>query len=137
MGVMATFIQRAYDQLSHDVALNNLPALFVDFCGGAMGGLTDMTHLGFFDIAMISNIPNILFLAPATVEEYISMVDWAVDEAQQPVFVRTPAGEVIHTDRPVDMDFTNRIRLGYRHHCRRTYATDGGQSGRAPALKGD
>ena len=106
MGVMATFIQRAYDQLSHDVALNNLPALFVDFCGGAMGGLTDMTHLGFFDIAMISNIPNILFLAPATVEEYISMVDWAIDEAQQPVFVRTPAGEVIHTDRPVDMDFT-------------------------------
>lgn len=106
MGVMATFIQRAYDQLSHDVAINNLPAVFVDFCGGALGGLTDMTHLGFFDIAMISNIPNILFLAPATAEEYISMVDWAIDQTEHPVFVRTPAGPVIHTDRPVDMDFT-------------------------------
>lgn len=106
MGVVATFIQRAYDQLSHDVAINNLPAVFVDFCGGALGGLTDMTHLGFFDIAMISNIPNILFLAPATAEEYISMVDWAIDQTEQPVFVRTPAGKVVHTDRPVDMDFT-------------------------------
>lgn len=106
MGVMATFIQRAYDQLSHDVAINNLPAVFVDFCGGALGGLTDMTHLGFFDIAMISNIPNILFLAPATAEEYISIVDWAIDQTEHPVFVRTPAGPVIHTDRPVDMDFT-------------------------------
>lgn len=106
MGVMATFIQRAYDQLSHDVAINNLPAVFVDFCGGALGGLTDMTHLGFFDIAMISNIPNILFLAPATAEEYISMVDWAIEQTERPVFVRTPAGKVVHTDRPVDMDFT-------------------------------
>lgn len=106
MGVVATFIQRAYDQLSHDVAINDLPAVFVDFCGGALGGLTDETHLGFFDIAMISNIPNILFLAPATAEEYISMVDWAIDEAEQPVFVRTPAGAVVHTDRAVDMDFT-------------------------------
>lgn len=105
MGVMATFIQRAYDQLSHDVAINNLPAVFVDFCGGALGGLTDKTHLGFFDIAMISNIPNILFLAPATVEEYISMIDWAIDETERPVFVRTPAGAVVHSERPVDMDF--------------------------------
>lgn len=106
MGVMATFIQRAYDQLSHDVAINNLPALFVDFCGGALGGLTDMTHLGFFDIAMISNIPDILFLAPATVEEYLAMIDSALDRADRPVFVRTPAGAPVHTDRPVPDDFT-------------------------------
>lgn len=106
MGVMATFIQRAYDQLSHDVAINNLPAVFVDFAGGAMGGMTDMTHLGFFDIAMVSNIPGIMYLAPATAEEYISMVDWAIDQTEHPVFVRTPGGRVVHTDRAVDMDFT-------------------------------
>ena len=105
-GVMATFIQRAYDQLSHDVAINNLPAVFVDFAGGAMGGLTDMTHLGFFDIAMISNIPNIMFLAPASAEEYISMVDWAIDQTEHPVVIRTPGGDVVHSDRPIDVDFT-------------------------------
>lgn len=105
-GVMATFIQRAYDQLSHDVAINNLPAVFVDFAGGAMGGLTDMTHLGFFDIAMISNIPNIMFLAPASAEEYISMVDWAIDQTEHPVVIRTPGGDVVYSDRPIDVDFT-------------------------------
>ncbi len=104
-GVVATFIQRAYDQLSHDVAINNLPAVFVEFYGGATGGMTDMTHLGFFDIAMISNIPNIMYLAPASAEEYISMVDWAIDQTEHPVVIRTPGGEVIHSERPVDMNF--------------------------------
>lgn len=64
-----------------------------------------MTHLGFFDIAMISNIPNIMYLAPASAEEYISMVDWAIDQTEHPVVIRTPGGEVIHSERPVDMNF--------------------------------
>lgn len=103
-GVMATFIQRAYDQLSQDIAINNMPAVVVDFSGGVWG-IPDVTHLGFFDIAMASNIPNFVFLAPADAEEYIAALDWAIGQTDHPVFVRTPAGKVIHTDRPVVTDF--------------------------------
>lgn len=104
-GVMATFIQRAYDQLSHDVAINNLPVAFVDF-GGGVFGIPDMTHLGFFDIAMISNIPNIEFLAATSRQDYLAMVDYALDCTTHPVFVRTPGGPVIDSDLPVDPDFS-------------------------------
>ncbi|MCM1355849.1 MAG: 1-deoxy-D-xylulose-5-phosphate synthase [Staphylococcus sp.] len=103
-GVMATFIQRSYDQLSQDIAINGLPAVIVDFAGGVWG-IPDMTHLGFFDIPLISNIPGFVFLAPATAEEYISMLDWAIDQTDHPVVIRTPGGPVVHSDRPVDVDF--------------------------------
>lgn len=104
-GVMATFIQRAYDQLSHDVAINNLPVAFVDF-GGGVFGIPDMTHLGFFDIAMISNIPNIEFLAATSRQDFLAMIDYALDCDTHPVFVRTPGGPVIDSDLPVDPDFS-------------------------------
>lgn len=103
-GVMATFIQRAYDQLSHDVAINDLPAVFVDF-GGGVFGIPDMTHLGFFDISMASNIPNMVFLAATTKEDYLAMIDWALEQREHPVFVRTPGGDMISTSRPVDRNF--------------------------------
>ena len=103
-GVMATFIQRSYDQLSQDIAINNLPAVIVDFAGGVWG-IPDMTHLGFFDIAMISNIPEFVFLAPVSAEEYLSMLDWAIEQTDHPVLLRTPGGPVVHSDRPVDGDF--------------------------------
>ncbi len=102
--VMATFIQRAYDQLSHDISINNLPGVIVDFAG-SVWGIPDVTHLGFFDIAMVSNIPNIVFLAPATAEEYLASIDWAIDNLEHPVFVRTPGGEIRHSDKPVNTDF--------------------------------
>lgn len=103
-GVVATFIQRAYDQISHDIAINQLPAVIVDFYG-TVWGMNDVTHLGFFDIAMVSNIPEVLFLAPATAEEYTAMLDWAIAQEEHPVFLRTPGGPVIHTDRPVNTNF--------------------------------
>lgn len=102
--VMATFIQRAYDQLSQDIAINNLPSVVVDFNGGVYG-IPDVTHLGFFDIAMVSNIPNMVFLAPANAEEYLAAIDWAIGQTEHPVFVRTPAGKVRHADRPVNTNF--------------------------------
>lgn len=103
-GVMATFLQRAYDQLSQDVAINNLPVVTVDFSGGIYG-IPDMTHLGFFDVAMASNIPNILFLAPATKEEYLAMMDYALEQRKQPVIIRTPGGPVVTSGRKVNTDF--------------------------------
>lgn len=105
MGVVSTFVQRAYDQLSHDVAINNLPVTVVEFYA-SMFGMNDITHLGFFDIAMISNIPNIRMLAPASAEEYTAMLARALDAPDGPVVIRTPGGRVVHQDTPVNMDFT-------------------------------
>ena len=105
MGVVATFLQRAYDQLSHDVAINNLPVTFVEFYG-SLFGMNDVTHLGFFDIAMVSNIPGITMLAPATAEEYLAMIDGAIDNVAGPVVIRTPGGAVAHQYTPVNTDFT-------------------------------
>ena len=104
MGVMATFIQRSYDQLSQDLSINDLPGVIVDFAG-SVWGISDVTHLGFFDIAMASNIPNLIFLAPANAEEYVAMIDWAIEQTDHPVFIRTPGGPVEHYDGHVNDNF--------------------------------
>lgn len=104
MGVVSTFLQRAYDQLSHDVAINNLPAVFVDFYTGVYG-MNDVTHLGLFDVAMVSNIPNIKMISATSAEEYVAMIEWAVAQTDYPVVVRTPGGAVCHSSRQVNSDF--------------------------------
>ena len=93
-GVVGSFVQRAYDQLSQDVAINGLPAVFVLFYTGVYA-MTDETHLGFFDIPLISNIPGIVFLTPTCREEYLAMIDWAIKQTSVPVVVRTPGGAVV------------------------------------------
>ena len=89
--VVSTFLQRAYDQLSQDVALNRLPAVFTVFHTGVYA-MNDETHLGFFDIALISNIPEFVYLTPTCVEEYKAMLSWAISQSSHPVAVRTPGG---------------------------------------------
>lgn len=104
VGFVATFIQRAYDQLSHDIAINNLPVVMVDFFGGIFG-LNDVTHLGLFDVAMMSNIPNLVMLSATNMEEYLAMIDYAMAQTEHPMVIRTPGGAVRHSDRPVNKDF--------------------------------
>lgn len=101
--VMSSFIQRTYDQLSQDLALNNNPAVIIVAWGGISGA--DMTHLCSFDISMTGNIPNLVYLAPTTVEEYMAMLDWAVEQNEHPVIIRQPK-EMIHTSLPVDTDYS-------------------------------
>ncbi len=101
--VMSSFIQRTYDQLSQDLALNNNPAVILVAWGGISGA--DMTHLCTFDISMTSNIPNLVYLAPTTVEEYMAMLDWAVEQNEHPVIIRQPK-EMIHTSLPIDTDYS-------------------------------
>ena len=93
LAVYSSFIQRAYDQLSQDLALNNAPATIVVFGGGISSA--DMTHLGIFDIPLISNIPNIVYLAPTCIEEYEAMLDWSVKQSEYSVAIRIPLGVVI------------------------------------------
>ncbi len=95
LAVMSSFIQRTYDQLSQDLALNNNPATILVFWGSISGA--DATHLTMFDIPLICNIPNIVYLAPTTKEEYLRMLDWSVVQNSYPVVIRVPCGEVIST----------------------------------------
>lgn len=94
MGVVSTFLQRAYDQFSHDVALNRLPAVYTVFYGG-LYGMNDETHLGFFDVPLLSNIPDFLYLAPTCKEEFLAMLDWAIEQNETPVGVRVPVAPVL------------------------------------------
>ena len=86
--VMSSFIQRTYDQLSQDLALNNSPATILIYWGGISEA--DCTHLCTFDISMISNIPNMVYLAPTCKEEYLKMLDWSVKQNEHPVVIRVP-----------------------------------------------
>lgn len=104
-GVVSSFIQRAYDQLSQDVAINAQPAVLNIFYGSVMG-MTDVTHLGWFDIALISNIPGWVYLAPATVEEYLAMQRWAMAQTAYAVAIRIPGGAVVHSNEPVQEDYS-------------------------------
>lgn len=93
-GFVSSFLQRAYDQFSQDIALNRQPATFVVFYG-SMFGMNDETHLGFFDIALLSNIPGLLYLAPTCKEEFEAMLDWSVKQTTLPVVVRTPGAVAV------------------------------------------
>lgn len=97
-GVYSSFIQRTYDQLSQDLCINNNPVTILTFAASVYG-MTDITHLGIFDIPLMSNIPNLVYLAPATYEEYTAMLDWSIEQREHPVAIRVP-GTVIHGEKP-------------------------------------
>ncbi|MDE6698787.1 MAG: 1-deoxy-D-xylulose-5-phosphate synthase [Lachnospiraceae bacterium] len=104
-GVYATFIQRTYDQLSQDLCVNNNPALILVFAASVYG-MNDVTHLGLYDIAMMSNIPNLVYLAPATKEEYFAMLEWGIHQNEHPVAIRVPAMGVITSGMADNTDYS-------------------------------
>ncbi|MBO4519943.1 MAG: 1-deoxy-D-xylulose-5-phosphate synthase [Alphaproteobacteria bacterium] len=98
----STFMQRAYDQISQDVCINNNPVtILLNYC--SFDGLTDVTHLGIFTIPAFANIPNLVVLAPTCKEEYLAMLDWSVEQQEHPVMIIMP-GNVV-TSRAVATDF--------------------------------
>ena len=104
-GVYSTFLQRTYDQIAQDVCINNSAVTFVVF-SASVYGINDVTHLGIYDIPMISNIPNLVYLAPTSVEEYFAMLEWAIEQNEHPVAVRVPGNGVVHSDRIVRKDYS-------------------------------
>lgn len=94
VGFVSSFLQRAYDQFSQDIALNKQAATFVVFYG-SMFGMNDETHLGFFDIALLSNIPDLIYLAPTCKEEFEAMLNWSISQDKWPVVVRTPGSVAV------------------------------------------
>lgn len=104
--VVATFLQRAYDQLIEDWAMDESPALMVVTNSG-IRGIVDQTHLGFWDIPMITSMPEIVYLAPANLEEYKAMLDWALSQDRFKVAVRQPVYSLQHADYEVDADYSD------------------------------
>ena len=105
-GVYSTFIQRTYDQLSQDLCINSSPATII-VAWASIYGMNDVTHLGIYDIPMMSNIPNLVYLAPTNRDEYLAMLDWSIEQNEYPVAIRMPAGPLTPSAEPVETDFSH------------------------------
>lgn len=102
----ATFLQRTYDQLAQDLAVNGNAAV-INVIGASVYGMSDFTHICFFDIPMLSHIPNLVYLAPTTWEELRAMESWAIRQDKYSVAIRVPAFGVAHSTEAVDSDYSD------------------------------
>ena len=102
--VMSSFIQRTYDQLSQDLCLNNSPVSMLIYWGGISEA--DCTHLCVFDIPLICNIPNMVYLAPANKEEYVAMLNYSYNQNKQPVAIRVPNIDLVSTGIKDETDYS-------------------------------
>lgn len=111
LAVLSSFVQRTYDQLSQDLALNKSPATILVFWGAISSA--DCTHLGVFDIPLISNIPNIVYLSPTNKEEYLAMLEYATSQKEHPTVIRVPFGNLIATGIKDKTDYSklNKFKL--------------------------
>ena len=103
--VLSTFLQRTYDQLSHDMALNNQAGVVLVY-SASINSMNDESHLGFFDIPFISHIPNFVYLAPTNKEEHLAMLEWAINQNEHPVAIRVPVGSVVETGEEDKTDYS-------------------------------
>lgn len=92
-GTFAPFFQRTYDQISHDLCLNDSPATMLVLQPGVYG-MNSNTHIALCDIQLFAHIPNMIYLAPASKEEYFQMFRFATTQKAHPVGIRVPANMV-------------------------------------------
>lgn len=109
---MSTFFQRTYDQISQELCINKAPATLV-VVNASVYASNDVTHIGIFDIPMMSNIPNLVYLAPTNKQEYLAMLDWSIEQQEYPVAVRAPRNGVFYAKEKVDTDYSqlNRYKM--------------------------
>ena len=108
----STFVQRTYDQISQDICINNLPVTII-VVDASVYAVNDVTHIGIFDIPMLSNIPNLVYLAPTNKQEYIAMLDWSIEQDKYPVAIRAPRNSVFQAKGEVSKDYSeiNKYKL--------------------------
>ena len=105
-----TFMQRTYDQISHDICINNSPVtMLLNY--SAFDGLTDVTHLGIFGISAFSNIPNLVMLCPSSKEELLNMLEWSIDQKEHPVMILLPGNEVTYRNADKEYNKINKFKL--------------------------
>ena len=103
--VYSTFIQRTYDQIAQDLCINSNPAV-INVMWGGTGTMNDITHICMYDIPMLCSIPNLIYLAPTTCEEYFAMLRWAIRQEAKPIAIRVPSNGVVHTTEDVDEEYS-------------------------------
>ena len=91
--IYSTFLQRAYDQIVHDVAIQNLPVKFAIDRAGFVGA-DGATHQGSFDLSYLSCLPNFVIMAPSNEQELINMVKTSANYNDGPIAIRYPRGEI-------------------------------------------
>jgi len=101
VAIYSTFLQRAYDQVVHDVAIQKLPVRFIIDRAGFVGA-DGPTHAGSFDIAFLAHLPNFVLMAPANAQELVKMIKLATKIDDKPSAIRFPKGE-----SPSEIDFKN------------------------------
>ena len=99
VAIYSTFLQRAYDQIVHDVAIQNLPVRFAIDRAGLVGA-DGATHAGAFDVAYLSCLQNMTVMAAADEAELMHMVATAVDHDSGPIALRYPRGEGVGIEMP-------------------------------------
>lgn len=107
--VVSTFVQRAYDQLSQDLCINDCPATILVTTGG-LATMNDVTHLCWFDIPLLANIPNLVYLCPTSEREYFAMLDWSIGHTAHPVAIREPSNGVRENDVTILSDYSGALR---------------------------
>lgn len=111
LAIMSSFVQRTYDQMSQDLCLNNSPMTMLVYWGGISAA--DATHLCVFDIPLMSNIPNLVYLSPTTKEEHLAMLNWAVEQNEHPVAIRVPTCGLVSTrvEDKTDYSILNKYKV--------------------------
>ena len=121
VAIYSTFLQRAYDQLIHDVALQNLPVLFAIDRGGIVGA-DGATHTGSFDLSFMRCIPNMTIMAPADENECYHMLDFGFS-LNSPAAVRYPRGngpgKAINKQVPLNIE-TGKAEIVFDNHLAAT-----------------
>ena len=105
-----TFMQRAYDQISHDICINSLPITIL-LTSASFASMRDVTHLGIFGIAEFSNIPNLVIISPSSKEELLSALDWSLEQREHPVMILMPGNEVNSREQILGIDEIDKFEL--------------------------
>lgn len=106
----ATFMQRAYDQISHDICINNLPITIL-LTSASFTSMRDVTHLGIFAISEFSNIPNLVIVSPSSKEELLDALDWSIEQREHPVMILMPGNGVISRKQILGIDEIDKFEL--------------------------
>lgn len=108
--IYSTFLQRAYDQILHDVCIQKLPLVFCIDRAGLVGNDGE-THHGIFDIAYLNSMPNMKILSPMDVHELKHMLAYAATYDEGPLAIRYPRGNTVDLQMPVVKDYAPRLLL--------------------------
>ncbi len=101
VAIYSTFLQRAFDQVIHDIALQKLPVVFCLDRAGLVGD-DGATHHGIFDLSYLNLIPDLIILIPVNAEELSAMLEFAADYKEGPIVIRYPRGNAVYIENKIE-----------------------------------